>query len=284
MIHPKTMRYKMVFCDIDGTLLDSANRISCATIKKIRELHDNGIPFILVSARMPSGMIPLQRELGIEAPIVCYSGALILNEHGDTLKTAGLDRGKAILIDAYIKKEWKHVSRSAYFNDDWISDNIHDKWIVQEQGITALAPKEGRISDLIPQNEHVHKLLCMGDADAITEINNALNENFSGLSVYRSKNTYLEIMDGAISKSGSVKYLCKSFDIPLEETVSFGDNFNDIDMLLATGTCFAMGNAPEEVKRQVPSVTADNDHEGVLLGLEQLSFAENCKKILLTKP
>lgn len=46
-------------------------------------------------------------------------------------------------------------------------------------------------------------------------------------------------------------------------------------MLLATGTCFAMGNAPPEVKRRVRNVTADNNHEGVLAGLEQLNFAEN---------
>ena len=82
-------------------------------------------------------------------------------------------------------------------------------------------------------------------------------------------------MDGTVSKSGAVKYLCKAYNIPIEATVSFGDNFNDMDMLLATGTCFAMGNAPAEVKRQVRNVTADNDHEGVLAGLEQLIFAKN---------
>nr|WP_319489929.1 Cof-type HAD-IIB family hydrolase [uncultured Caproiciproducens sp.] len=275
MIAPETIQYKMVFCDIDGTLLDSTNRISSGTRQKIQELHRIGIPFILVSARMPSGIFPLQRELGIKAPIVCYSGALILNEQEESIKTVGIDREKAILIDDFVKREWKHVCCSAYCHYDWISGNIHDKWIVQEQSITASVPKEGKISDFIPQKGHIHKLLCMGEAVAITDLNDALKENFHGLSVYRSKDTYLEIMDGAVSKSGAVKYLCKAYQIPIEATVSFGDNFNDMDMLLATGTCFAMGNAPAEVKKQVRNVTADNDHEGVLAGLEQLKFAEN---------
>ncbi|WP_444660192.1 Cof-type HAD-IIB family hydrolase [Caproiciproducens sp. R2] len=265
----------MVFCDIDGTLIDSTNRISPGTRQKIQELYRIGIPFILVSARMPSGILPLQRELGIKAPIVCYSGALILNERADPVRTVGIDREKAILIDDFVKRNWKHVCCSAYCHHDWISDNIHDKWILQEQSITASVPKEGRISDFIPQNGHIHKLLCMGEAGAIADLNNALKENFAGLSVYRSKDTYLEIMDGAVSKSGAVKYLCKAYDIPMEATVSFGDNFNDMDMLLVTGTCFAMGNAPAEVKRQVRNVTADNDHEGVLAGLERLNFTEN---------
>lgn len=276
MIAPETMQYKMVFCDIDGTLIDSMNRISPETRQKIQELYRIGIPFILVSARMPSGIFSLQRELGIKAPIVCYSGALTLNKYGKPIKAIGIDREKAILIDRYVKREWGLVCCSAYCYDHWISDNIHDKWIVQEQNITASVPTEGKISDLIPRKGYIHKLLCMGEAGTIAGLNNALKEKFYDLSVYRSKDTYLEIMDGAVSKSGAVKYLCKDYHIPIEATVSFGDNFNDIDMLLTTGTCFAMGNAPAEVKSQVRNVTADNDHEGVLAGLKQLNFLGNC--------
>jgi len=275
MITPETIQYKMVFCDIDGTLLDSAHRISRGSRQKIQELNRAGIPFILVSARMPSGTFPLQRSLGIKAPIVCYNGALIFNERGNPVKTVGIDRKKAILIDSFVKREWSHVCCSAYCYDDWISDNIHDRWIMQEQSITASVPIEGKISDLIPEKGHIHKLLCMGEAEEISELYNALKEKFSGLSIYRSKDTYLEIMDGDVSKSDAVKYLCKDYDIPVEATVSFGDNFNDVDMLLATGTCFAMGNAPAEVKRLAQNVTLDNDHEGVIAGLKQLNFAEN---------
>lgn len=272
MITPEKMHYKMVFCDIDGTLIDSANRISQGTRQKIQELYQVGIPFVLVSARMPSGIFPLQRELGIEAPIVCYSGGLILDECGDPVKTVGIDREKAIDLEAYIKKDWQHVCCSAYCYDNWIADNIQNNWIVQEQGITGSVPREGGISDFVPQKGHIHKLLCMGEAEAIVSLSTALKEKFSGLSVYRSKDSYLEIMDGAVSKAGAVRELCKLYDISIEATVSFGDNFNDVDMLLATGVGFAMGNAPAEVKRQARSVTLDNDHEGVLAGLRQLSF------------
>jgi len=33
-----------------------------------------------------------------------------------------------------------------------------------------------------------------------------------------------------------------------------------------------MGNAPAEVKQKAQNVTLDNDHEGVIAGLEQLKF------------
>lgn len=275
LIEPNITQYKMVFCDIDGTLINSKNQISKGTIQKIQELYRIGVPFILVSARMPSGILPLQSELGIKAPIICYSGALILNERGDCAKSVGIARAKAILIDGYVKEEWKHVCCNAFCHNDWIADNIHDKWVRQEQDITSSAAAEGKISDFVPPGGHVHKLLCMGEAGQIASLNKAIKERYPELSAYRSKDTYLEIMDGGASKSGAVKYLCESYGIPVEETVSFGDNFNDVDMLLATGASFAMGNAPEEVKRQAQNVTLDNDHEGVLAGLMQLNFAKN---------
>lgn len=272
MAVPETRRYKMVFCDIDGTLIDSKHQISKSTVQKIRELYRMGIPFIIVSARMPSGILLLQNELKIKAPVVCYSGALILNEHGDCIKTAGIGHEKAVLIDSFIKKEWKQVCCSAFCHDHWIVDNIHDEWVVQEQNITSSVPVEGGISDFILPEGHIHKFLCMGDAQQISKLNRAMKENFPDLSIYRSKDTYLEIMDGAVSKSDAVRYLCRNYDIPVEATVSFGDNFNDVDMLHATGTSFAMGNAPDEVKKQAQNVTLDNDHEGVLAGLRQLDF------------
>lgn len=269
-------RYRIVFSDIDGTLIDSKYQIPGGTKQKIQELCGGGVPFILVSARMPSGILPLQSELGIKAPIICYSGALILDENGGCVKSIGISRERAVLLKAYVTQEWEDICCSAFCNDAWIVDNVHDKWVIQEEKITSSVPAEGNIPDFIPPNGLVHKFLCMGEKDRVAQLEKALKEKFPGLSVNRSKATYLEVMDGAASKSGAVKHLCGCYGVPVEAAVSFGDGFNDIDMLLATGTSFAMGNAPEEVKQKARFVTLDNDHEGVLAGLRQLNFAVNC--------
>lgn len=275
MILQKTTLYKMIFCDIDGTLIDSNHRISCDTKQKIQELHSIGVPFILVSARMPSGVLHVQDDLGIKAPIICYSGALILDERGECIKTIGIKRDKAILLDTFIKAEWKDICCSAFYHNDWITDDIHDEWVLQEQHITSSIATKGKIPDFVPPNGHLNKFLCMGNAQRIAALNEIISKKYPELAVYRSKDTYLEIMDGTASKSSAIKCLCDKYGIPIESTVSFGDNFNDVDMLLATGTSFAMGNAPESVKRQAQNVTLDNDREGVLAGLNQLHFTGN---------
>ena len=52
--------FKAVFSDIDGTLLNDGHRVTPATARRIRSLARGGVPFILVSARMPSGIFPIQ--------------------------------------------------------------------------------------------------------------------------------------------------------------------------------------------------------------------------------
>ena len=73
-------KYKAVFSDIDGTLLNSKHQIPENTRKKIKQINQNGIPYVLVSARMPKGMTAIRAELEAKSPMICYSGALVVDE------------------------------------------------------------------------------------------------------------------------------------------------------------------------------------------------------------
>ena len=43
--------YKIIFSDIDGTLLNNENQVPEETIEELRRLDSQGVPFVLVSAR-----------------------------------------------------------------------------------------------------------------------------------------------------------------------------------------------------------------------------------------
>lgn len=73
-------KYKMICLDIDGTLLNSEHKISENTRKVIQRVSKiRQIPVILVSARMPKGILFLLEELNISNPIICYSDALVMD-------------------------------------------------------------------------------------------------------------------------------------------------------------------------------------------------------------
>lgn len=265
-------KYKMVFSDIDGTLLDSTHEVRKNTKKKIKELENQGIPFILVSARMPEGIYTIQKAAGLESPIVAYSGGLVLDTDRKILKSNGMSQKKAEEITGYIREKWNNMCISIYSGSSWISFDDRDYWIKQEEDITTLKCIKGNFTDILEKDTEVHKIMCMGEPEKIAEIENILKVKYPELSVYRSKDTYLEIMDGRALKSNAVKVLCEVKNIPIEDTISFGDNYNDIDMLEATGMGIAMGNAPEEVKKHADKITLDNDSEGLLHMLEKLGM------------
>ena len=72
------MQNTIVFSDIDGTLLSSDLTITPQTLRAIRHLQARRIPFVIISARSPSGIYPILTAHGFNCPIVAYSGALAL--------------------------------------------------------------------------------------------------------------------------------------------------------------------------------------------------------------
>ena len=78
-------------------------------------------------------------------------------------------------------------------------------------------------------------------------------------------------MAGGIHKARAVEWLCRFWGISPRETLAFGDNYNDLEMLqLCRGA--AMGNAPEEIRQKAEYVTADHDHDGIYRLLKELSI------------
>lgn len=256
-------KFKMICLDIDGTLLNSKHQITTETKKAIKTaVEEKGIPVILVSARMPKGIIFLQKELEIEAPIICYSGALALDKNGEILFQKHMSVSDIKEVYEVAKKLGVHVS--LYKDDEWCIEKM-DKWARQEHEITNIIPNVINFGFLFKiwemEDSGPNKVLCMADPDKI----NLLKEHLKidSLNIYPSKPTYLEIMPKGASKTSAIEILRKKFNIKQSEILAAGDNYNDIDMIEYAGLGVAMGNAPEEVKRCSDFVTLSNDEDGV---------------------
>jgi hypothetical protein len=253
---------KAIFSDIDGTLLNSKHQISERTKAKIHEIGEKQIPFILVSARMPQGMIGFQQELHTKNPMICYSGALVIGGEGEVLYSVELKPETAKRIMKLTKEITPGVSINPYSYDRWMAEDKEEYWTHQEMEITGVIPEEVSFEDEKVW-AHIHKILCMGNPEEIKYLEERLKEDYPEIQIYRSKDTYLEIMAKEASKSGAVHMLEQHFQIKKEETIGFGDGYNDIDMLKYVGTGIAMGNAFQVVKEAADYVTDTNDEEGL---------------------
>jgi Cof subfamily protein (haloacid dehalogenase superfamily) len=267
-------QYKMICLDIDGTLVNSKHQVTDKTKRVVKRVADKiGIPVILVSARPPRGIFFLQEELNIVQPIICYSGALIVERPSKILFNVIIEASYVKKIYDIAKEENIHVS--IYKDDKWYVE-ILDKWALQEGEITNSLPEVSVYNDLLGKWEvegtGPNKILCMGEPEQIEALNTKLKEEGFDLNIYPSKPAYLEIMPKGASKTSAIEFLRGRYSAAQSEIVAIGDNYNDVDMIKYAGLGIAMGNAPEKVKLQADEVTLSNDEEGVAVAIEKHFF------------
>ena len=113
-------KYKAVFSDIDGTLLNSKHQIPENTRKKIKQINQNGIPYVLVSARMPKGMTAIRAELEAKSPMICYSGALVVDEEDHPIYSVAMPQEVAMKLCRRVYELNPKISVNIYTNDEWL--------------------------------------------------------------------------------------------------------------------------------------------------------------------
>lgn len=113
--------------------------------------------------------------------------------------------------------------------------------------------------------------MVMGNANEIDALVNYIEESLTATIVaYRSKDEYLEIAHRSISKKIAITTLLSKMypQVNMNNILAFGDNYNDIDMLLSVGKGVAVANAIKEVLAVADQVTSANIMDGVADYLE----------------
>lgn len=259
------MSHRIIFSDIDGTLLNSERELSELTISEITRIK-NTIPVVLISSRMPDAMYHLQEELGIKnQPLICYNGGLILVDQ-KPIHSTFISPDVIQKLSDFNKKQRFHIS--LYHNNDWFVPEM-DFWANREANNTKVNPIVKPIQSVIQEwktdNKGAHKIMCMGEENYIDQAYTFLEDSFGDiLHLYRSKPTYIEIAHKSISKLTAIEILLDNYyKISILDAVAFGDNYNDISMLKAVGTGVAVANAKPETLEIADVITLTGKEDGV---------------------
>jgi Cof subfamily protein (haloacid dehalogenase superfamily) len=262
--------------DVDGTLLDASGTLRPATAAAVARAAEAGIRPVLCTGRRYRRARPIADQLGLDAPLVCNSGALVKDPAGHrTLWRADLDEsvlaatlgvfrrlgsppvsftdldpeeGPDFLIERY------PIDEDHY--DDYVSHNL------EHAGI-----RPGWSSRPDPTG-HFH-LCAIGDRDRMNDVERAVHEVLNGrvrTFVQRSPRylgTMCEVIRADASKWAAVLHVAELWGIDPCEIVAVGDDRNDVPMLLGAGLGVAMGHAPPEVIAAADLVTADHEGDGV---------------------
>ena len=261
---------KIVFSDVDGTLLNSRHELTPLTEQVIRTLKEQEIPFVIVSARSPSGINSILTEYDFQCPIVSYSGAVIMDTDGQILYHKGMPKAEAEKVISYIEDRHLPVTWNVFSYDQWITPDRSHPAVRLEESIVKTEAEEGTMESIT--GDEVHKIFCMCKPGTIWSVEEQLKKAFPQYSIAKSSDTLLEIMEAGVVKAEAVKILCDLWKVKVEDTVAFGDNYNDVEMLEAAGRGFLMANAPEELLKRIPEHTLSNDEDGIYHALKKIKY------------
>ena len=265
---------RLIISDIDGTILDDQHQVDPNLKDMIPLLSREKIPFVLASARSPRGKEAIARELGLgDNPLACYNGALVIKgdpQAYETIIEHPLDKKEIRTFLELVKTEFPSVSINLYSGKDWIANRL-DKWVQIEAAITGERPMiQNELIPVLNAQMPVHKLLLIDGAPVIQKLHDYLQTlYFAKTAFYLSKDNYMEVTAKHVSKEQALYEIAQHYQVPLEQVMTIGDNFNDLPMLRLAGLGVAMGNAPEAVKTEAKTVTKSNNEHGVAEAVEK---------------
>ena len=265
---------KLILSDIDGTLVDDQGQLLPETIQGVQAAVAQGATMVLASARSPKGMFHIAQQLGIDSTMIAYNGALIAktdaNDQLQVVAQVPIQLPLAQRVERLVSERWPEASINLYANNDWFVAQS-GSWEQQEAAGIGYQPTVTDLTSWLQTGpEPVHKILIMAEPAVISTIEQSLTTNqFAGLSAYRSKDTYLEIVATGVTKAAALATLLADDQLDPKQAIAFGDNFNDVAMLETAGIGVAMGNAPTPVKDAADLVTTDNKHPGIQQVLAQ---------------
>ncbi|MBI3181843.1 MAG: HAD family phosphatase [Myxococcales bacterium] len=265
------MAIKLIFADVDGTLVTSDRRVTERTRAAFALARRLGALVTLATGRTYASALPFAQAVGANAPLVLYNGARVQDEAGAVLREWLLAPGLARVVLEEVARAEVHVSlyrEDAIYIAAW---NERARQSAAKDGVELVPVGDlGRVLDRAPV-----KLMLIGEPETMDALRPALLSAFerralSPPALVRSEPTYLEVLHAEASKGNAARYVAESLGVACSEIVSFGDNLNDLDLIRMAGIGVAMENGHAELKRAAGRIAPGNDEDGVARVLESL--------------
>lgn len=127
------------------------------------------------------------------------------------------------------------------------------------------------VDNLQSVNDDVLKISICDFTNAEKNANLAFPSSYSDkFQITVSGLMWLDITHKTASKGNAIKHIQKTFDIDFQQTMVFGDYFNDITLLQNAFHSYAMENAHPEVKKHARFHALSNNNSGVTHAINQI--------------
>jgi len=261
---------KLIASDLDGTLLDDDKNLPPDFYEVLDELSEKGIRFVVASGRTFDAVEHLFKEkYRQKMDYICDNGAGIYLA-GKPAAITPLDRNTFLeLLDACesiggLKVLVCSESGTYHLPDDPVFEGY----------VARFYKNHYPISDLRLIKDTVFKLAVCDETGTEQHGKPALDAIMGDkLNVQVSGKIWMDVMGAGVSKGAALCKLQRMTGAAFEETMAFGDYFNDVDMLRAAGMSFCPVNGHEEVKKLCRHIARSNNEHGVTRAIREYALS-----------
>lgn len=255
---------KLIATDMDGTLLDENGKLPKDFLPMLDKLMENDVKFVIASGRPYSSLYKIFKPISDKLQFICDNGAFVvenkqvlsidvIDKHrvNDIIKTCmeipniGITLGGTKGIYQNPCSEVFERERIKYYTNSIVVEDL----CTIDDDIFKIA-----ICDLSGSAENSYKILAPKFSDE--------------LNVVVSGEIWLDIMNKDVNKGNALEKIQKDLNISYEETMVFGDFYNDVEMLQKAHYSFVMENANEDMKKHGNFTAKSNRENGVVRAIE----------------
>ncbi|WP_071394025.1 HAD family hydrolase [Bacillus tuaregi] len=258
------MKYKVLFLDIDGTILKQDHTYTESTKDAIFQVLEQGVEVFIATGRPLHEVKELAKELHIQS-YIGQNGALAIYQDR-TLVEEPMERH---LVEKFLKiaKDNNHELILFTNEKNYLTSLDHPK---VRQFLQSFQMNHNNLftEDVI---EHILGLtvLNVSDASQTSLYNFDENIRLSQVNIEGNQHAF-DVIRTNVNKGEAVKKLLQHLQIPKEQAIAFGDGMNDKEMLQAVGESFAMENATPALFPYAKNKTTSVNDSGIYNGLKKL--------------
>lgn len=253
---------KLIASDVDGTLIqDSTPNLYPEMVAAIRRLKEKGILFCAASGRQYASLRNVFREVADDIAYIAENGAHI-RYGGKEIALTPMKKEDAEGILQMLRPwygkcetvistaEGSLVESTSKEFIDLLTYGYHNSFRLVED----VLKEEAQIIKIAAyQKESIREL---GESTFIPAWQDKVKVCMAG-------EEWVDFMDASVDKGNSLNILMNYLGIEKQETIAFGDNNNDIGMMLAAGKSYAVETAVKEVKEAAGNICPGYRDKGV---------------------
>lgn len=274
---------RIIFLDVDGTLVDYEGRIPPSAVESIRRARDAGHRVYLSTGRSRAEVYPELWDIGLDGLIganggyVEDAGEVILHEHLTAEQCRDVvDWLRARGLEFYLE------SNGGLFGSEHFESAAEPVIRRYVSGSDELAASSLTVRDAFPDmifgqglhRDDVNKIsFILGSPQDQLDATAAFPDLQSGTWGGRGNDALFgDLGVAGVSKKHAVDVLLNHRDADLADTIAFGDAAVDIPMLTYCAIGVAMGNGSAEVKAVADHITTEVTDDGLLRAFEHLGL------------